>query len=77
MDLSRAIVSFKAGRALRRGDTNWVDPAPTKGLVSVSPSDDGLLHFYWANRESNSIEEVRSVVAVNLGGWLTLRMCRI
>jgi len=34
-----------------------VDPSTTKGLISVAPSDDGLLHFYWANRENNNIEE--------------------
>jgi len=57
MDPSRALVSFKAGKAVRREGTNWVDPLPTKGLVSIAPSDDGLLHFYWANRESSSMEE--------------------
>jgi len=34
-----------------------VDPSPTKGLVSIVPADDGLLHFYWANRENNNVEE--------------------
>ncbi|KAG9004872.1 hypothetical protein FRB93_010051 [Tulasnella sp. JGI-2019a] len=58
MDLSRAIVSFKAGRAQRREGTNWVDPSPTKGLVSIVPGqDDGLLHLYWVNRENNNVEE--------------------
>jgi len=58
MDLSQAILSFKAGRAQRREGTNWVDPLPTKGLVSIAPGqEDGLLHLYWVNRENNNVEE--------------------
>ncbi|KAG8849055.1 hypothetical protein FRB96_000955 [Tulasnella sp. 330] len=58
MDLSRAIVTFKAGRAQRREGTNWVDPSPAKGLVSIAPGqDDGLLHLYWVNRETSNVEE--------------------
>jgi len=58
MDLSRAIVTFKAGRGHRREDTNWVDPSAVKGLVSVAPGlEDGLLHLYWVNRENQNIEE--------------------
>ncbi|KAG8961819.1 hypothetical protein FRC03_004926 [Tulasnella sp. 419] len=53
-----ATIAFKAGRAFRRGDTNWVDPDPRKGLVSVRLGrEDNLLHFYWANRQNNDIEE--------------------
>ncbi|KAG8953851.1 hypothetical protein FRC04_001481 [Tulasnella sp. 424] len=54
MDLSRAIVSFKAGRALRKQGTNTVEPSPTKGLLAVLPSEDGLQHLIWIDRESGN-----------------------
>ncbi|KIO32974.1 hypothetical protein M407DRAFT_241210 [Tulasnella calospora MUT 4182] len=58
MDISRAIVSFKAGRCLRKDGTNTVEPSPTKGLLTIVPSDDGLQHLLWLDRESgNSIGE--------------------
>jgi hypothetical protein len=59
MDLARSIIAFKAGRAQRREGTDWVDPSPTKGVISVAPGqEDGLLHLYWVNRENNNVEEV-------------------
>lgn len=59
MDISRAIVSFKAGRALRKQGTNTVEPSPTKGLLAIVPGDDGLQHLLWIDRESgNTIVEV-------------------
>jgi 26S proteasome regulatory subunit N13 len=55
------MLNIKAGRAFRRASTSWVDPQATKGLLSLAPGDDGLLHFTWKNRETNSIEDVTSV----------------
>lgn len=39
-----AIVSVKAGRCKRRGETNWVDPQPAKGRIEIEEND-GLLTF--------------------------------
>jgi len=50
-------IAFKAGRALRRDGTNWVDPKPTKGAIYLQNGDDGLLHFIWKNRLTSEAEE--------------------
>ncbi|KAF9014574.1 adhesion regulating molecule [Hymenopellis radicata] len=51
------LLAFKAGRALRREGTNFVDPVATKGAIMIVNGDDGLLHFMWKNRTSNVVEE--------------------
>jgi len=51
--LSMPLVQFRAGRCERRAGTNWVDPSPAKGLVSLEV-EDGLLHFQYKDLESNS-----------------------
>lgn len=53
------LVAFKAGRLQRRGDTNWVDPQPTKGKLQLLVADDGLLHFQWMDRTTSTVEDVR------------------
>ncbi|OJT09875.1 26S proteasome regulatory subunit RPN13 [Trametes pubescens] len=50
-------LAFKAGRAFRRGSTNFVDPDPTKGALLLQNGEDGLLHFIWKNRSSNEVDE--------------------
>ncbi|KAM5533464.1 hypothetical protein V8D89_012902 [Ganoderma adspersum] len=50
-------LAFKAGRAFRRGNTNFVDPDPTKGAILLQNGEDGLLHFIWKNRTNNDAEE--------------------
>ncbi|KAI5476718.1 26S proteasome complex ubiquitin receptor, subunit Rpn13 [Pseudohyphozyma bogoriensis] len=50
------LVTFKAGRAHRRGDTNWVDPVEGRGLVYLEEAD-GLLHFCYKNLQTNSTDE--------------------
>ncbi|KAI0712137.1 proteasome complex subunit Rpn13 ubiquitin receptor-domain-containing protein [Earliella scabrosa] len=50
-------LAFKAGRAFRRGSTNFVDPDPTKGAILLQNGEDGLLHFIWKNRSNNEVEE--------------------
>ncbi|KAL1950582.1 hypothetical protein VTO73DRAFT_5706 [Trametes versicolor] len=50
-------LAFKAGRAFRRGSTNFVDPDPTKGALLLQNGEDGLLHFIWKNRSSNVVDE--------------------
>ena len=54
------ILAFKAGRALRRDDTNIVEPRADKGAVVIDRGDDEELHFMWKNRETEATEEVRS-----------------
>lgn len=54
-------IAFKAGRAFRRENTNWVDPSATKGAVILQNGEDGLLHFIWKDRSSDEIEEVRNL----------------
>ncbi|KAF7299179.1 Adhesion regulating molecule [Mycena indigotica] len=50
------LLAFKAGRAFRQGNSNTVDPSPTKGAI-VLTVDDGLLHFAWKNRTTDTTEE--------------------
>lgn len=52
------LLAFKAGRAFRREGTNTVQPSPTKGAIYLTNGEDGLLHFIWKNRVTNTIEEV-------------------
>jgi 26S proteasome regulatory subunit N13 len=59
---TRHYMAFKAGRAYRRGDTNFVDPSPTKGAIYLSQEDE-LVHFRWKNRDTDSFEEVRRRVS--------------
>jgi len=54
---SEVLLAFKAGRAFRREGTNSVEPSPTKGAIYLTNGDDGLLHFIWMNRTTNTIEE--------------------
>lgn len=55
---SEIVLAFKAGRAFRREGTNIVEPSPTKGAIYLTNGEDGLLHFIWKNRTTNTIEEV-------------------
>ncbi|KAL7412979.1 proteasome complex subunit Rpn13 ubiquitin receptor-domain-containing protein [Mrakia frigida] len=45
-------LTYKAGRAFRRGDTSFVDAEPEKGILSVQDGGDGLLHIFWKARNS-------------------------
>ncbi|KAH7915862.1 adhesion regulating molecule [Hygrophoropsis aurantiaca] len=55
-DTRNILLAFKAGRAIRREGTNFVDPQPTKGAVMLYREDD-LLHFVWKNRVTGVEEE--------------------
>ncbi|KAH8825412.1 adhesion regulating molecule [Flagelloscypha sp. PMI_526] len=55
--MSETLLAFKAGRAVRREGSNSVEPVATKGAISLTSGDDGLLHFIWRNRLTNEIEE--------------------
>ena len=57
---SDIVLAFKAGRAFRREGTNIVEPSPTKGAIYLTNGEDGLLHFFWKDRTTNTIEEVNS-----------------
>ena len=61
--MSETRLAFKAGRAFRRGVTNFVDPEPTKGAILIQNGDDGLLHFLWKNRTTNVVDEVRLLLS--------------
>ncbi|SCV74785.1 BQ2448_7814 [Microbotryum intermedium] len=50
------LLSFRAGRAFRQGETNTVVPAPGRGLITIE-EEDGLMHFYWKDLDANSIVE--------------------
>ncbi|EJD41309.1 adhesion regulating molecule [Auricularia subglabra TFB-10046 SS5] len=50
-------IAFKAGRLTRREGSNWVDPQPEKGVVLVSPSDEGLIQWQWKNRTTDAVDE--------------------
>ncbi|KDR82733.1 hypothetical protein GALMADRAFT_238237 [Galerina marginata CBS 339.88] len=54
---SEILLAFKAGRAFRREGTHLVESSPTKGAVYLTNGDDGLLHFIWKNRTTDTIEE--------------------
>ncbi|KAF9919246.1 adhesion regulating molecule 1 [Lobosporangium transversale] len=51
-----ALLQFKAGRCFRDGTTNTVMPDSTKGLVYME-EDEGLMHFCWKNRTTNTVED--------------------
>ncbi|ESK94951.1 proteasomal ubiquitin receptor adrm1-like [Moniliophthora roreri MCA 2997] len=57
MSDGEVLLAFKAGRAFRRGSTNFVDPNPTKGAVLLTRGEDDLLHFIWKNRATNHVDE--------------------
>jgi hypothetical protein len=65
MSDATTLLAFKAGRAFRRGSTNFVDPDTTKGAIILKKEDD-LLHFIWKNRTTNQIEEVRTLAVLVL-----------
>ncbi|GAA5912998.1 hypothetical protein JCM8208_002426, partial [Rhodotorula glutinis] len=52
--MSAPLFQFQAGRAERQGDSNTVVPQPGRGLVYLQ-EEDGLLHFYYKDLDSNSI----------------------
>ncbi|GAA5939679.1 hypothetical protein JCM3775_002085 [Rhodotorula graminis] len=52
--MSAPLFQFQAGRAERQGDSNTVVPQPGRGLVYLQ-EEDGLLHFYYKDLESDSI----------------------
>ena len=59
----RFILAFKAGRALRRDGTNFVDPKPEKGAIILYEGEDDLLRFVWKDRTTGNVGEVRTTRA--------------
>eukprot|EP00099_Drosophila_melanogaster_P002343 NP_001137664.1 regulatory particle non-ATPase 13, isoform F [Drosophila melanogaster] len=52
---SSNLVEFRAGRMNMVG--KMVHPDPRKGLVYMTQSDDGLMHFCWKDRTSGKVED--------------------
>lgn len=55
------LYNVKAGRAIRRGTTNFVDPQDVKGSITVFTDGNGLLHFGWQNRTTQDVELVCTI----------------
>ncbi|GAA5877338.1 hypothetical protein JCM3774_001640 [Rhodotorula dairenensis] len=51
------LLQFRAGRALRQGDSNTVAPQPDRGLVYLQQEDDGLLHFCYKDLATGHLED--------------------
>jgi hypothetical protein len=62
----RFILAFKAGRALRRDGTNFVDPKPEKGAIILYDGEDDLLHFVWKDRTTGAVGEVRIILITQI-----------
>ena len=60
----RYILAFKAGRALRRDSSNFVDPKADKGAIILYDGEDDLLHFVWKDRTTGNVGEVCIAVIV-------------
>ena len=56
---SKNLVEFRAGKMTMRG--NMVHPDKRKGLVYIHQSNDSLIHFCWKDRQSGSVEDVRTL----------------
>ncbi|KAG0666909.1 hypothetical protein C6P46_003619 [Rhodotorula mucilaginosa] len=51
------LLQFRAGRAVRQGDSNTVTPQPQRGLVYIQEEDDGLLHFCYKDLATGQLED--------------------
>ena len=60
----QTVLAFKAGRAFRRGETNFVDASPEKGALLIEREDE-MLHLVWKNRETGSSEEVYMTIVLS------------
>lgn len=56
------LLAFKAGRAFRRENSNFVEPSPVKGAIILTSGEDGLFHFTWKNRTTGVVDEVGSIL---------------
>ena len=56
VNTQRCVLAFKAGRALRRDGTKFVDPKPEKGAIILYDGEDDLLHFVWKDRTTGTVE---------------------
>ncbi|GAA5985653.1 hypothetical protein JCM10908_007058 [Rhodotorula pacifica] len=54
--MSGRLMQFRAGRAVRQGDSNTVVPQSERGLVYLQ-EDDGLLHFCYKDLATGQLEE--------------------
>ncbi|CAG8455310.1 10090_t:CDS:2 [Paraglomus occultum] len=59
-------LEIKAGRLFRDGETNLVKPDDKKGLVYMDQGDDGLMHFYWKDRKTGTVELVTILAIITI-----------
>ncbi|KAI0030419.1 proteasome complex subunit Rpn13 ubiquitin receptor-domain-containing protein [Vararia minispora EC-137] len=52
----QTVLAFKAGRAFRRGETNWVDASPEKGALCIDREDE-MLRLLWKTRADGDLGE--------------------
>ena len=54
----RSLVEFRAGKMKLEESTSMVVPDKRKGLVFMKLDSNGLLHFYWKDRQHGRLEDV-------------------
>jgi len=55
----RSLVEFRAGKMQLKN--SMVLPDKRKGLIFMKVDNDGLLHFYWKDRQHGRTEDVCNV----------------
>ncbi|XP_065897813.1 proteasomal ubiquitin receptor ADRM1-A-like [Dysidea avara] len=53
----RSLVEFRAGKMQLKESTHMVVPDKRKGLIFMKIDNDGLLHFYWKDRQHGRTED--------------------
>ena len=54
----RSLVEFRAGKMKLEESTSMVIPDKRKGLAFMKLDSNGLLHFYWKDRQHGRLEDV-------------------
>ena len=55
----RSLVEFRAGKMTLKEATHMVVPDKRKGLIFMKVDNEGLLHFYWKDRQHGRTEDVQ------------------
>lgn len=60
--MSKLYGPIRAGRAFRESDSsNSVVATATPGDITITENDDGLIHFNWNNRQTQTTDVVSSL----------------